>query len=90
MPADLAAGVRSNPLDREGNFLNEGVDLAEPHSYPINNYSSPGATGARLRRLGRHEPCVEGRARPSEEESRPHDEALGLRRGGPGVESPDW
>jgi len=40
------AGVRSNVLDREGNFLKEAVELDGPHSYHIINYNSPGATGA--------------------------------------------
>lgn len=37
MPANLAAGVRSNALDREGNFLKEAIVLTGPHSYAINN-----------------------------------------------------
>ncbi len=40
------AGVRSNVLDRDGNFLKEAVELVGPHSYHIVNYNSPGATGA--------------------------------------------
>jgi L-2-hydroxyglutarate oxidase len=40
------AGVRSNVLDREGNFLKEAVEMDGPHSYHIVNYNSPGATGA--------------------------------------------
>jgi L-2-hydroxyglutarate oxidase len=40
------AGVRSNVVDREGNFLKEAVEITGPHSYHIVNYNSPGATGA--------------------------------------------
>jgi (S)-2-hydroxyglutarate dehydrogenase len=40
------AGVRSNVLDRDGNFLKEAIELEGPHSYHIVNYNSPGATGA--------------------------------------------
>ncbi len=40
------AGVRSNVLDRDGNFLKEAIELDGPHSYHIVNYNSPGATGS--------------------------------------------
>ena len=46
MHADLAAGVRSNVLDQEGNSLKEAVGFSGPHFYHIVNYNSPGATGA--------------------------------------------
>lgn len=40
------AGVRSNVLDREGNFIKEAVEIDGPHSFHIVNYNSPGATGS--------------------------------------------
>ena len=40
------AGVRSNVLDRDGNFVKEAIEMDGPHSYHIVNYNSPGATGA--------------------------------------------
>ncbi len=40
------AGIRASVIDRNGAFIKEAIELEGPRSFHINNYNSPGATGA--------------------------------------------
>src|SRR2546428_12771361 len=40
------AGVRAQAVDRHGNFVKEAIEIPGPHSFPVVNYNSPGATGS--------------------------------------------